>query len=719
MNYTSILNKAKNLLLPALLVTALGSCTNEPDGADLYTATGKTITEYIKADPDLTDFHYIISRIGVDKSLAAYGQFTCYAPTNAGVRDYIDSLWNDPKARIEHNGMTSNSLEGLTDSLCSDIAYYHLINGLLKVTDMSPDAASEGSRTYTTSNDYEISIGISSTTGRITLNETASIIPESSDLEAVNGIFHKIDRVIQKSTTMVPDVLEGMEEYSIFFKALQLTGLADSLKRSTKGKSYTINDRTDTNGDVLYAPTVCKIGYTVFAESNAVFAKKGINNIDDLIAYTHEWYGNAADWYDYINETGASVSTEFDYHNRFNTLNMFVRYHILFAKMAQDQLVFEESTGNNWNYIPRMGGEPYDYYETMLPNTLMKIWEPQRGVTSTNASSRNLYINRYRTLNGLTDRVGPPTSVEQVDNFNGAMHSIKNGVMIDRSLNRQAYNGYIHAINDILIYDQNVPKGVLYERMRFDATTFLVEFINNGIRNASMKNISTKNAGGSGARVAFPSDYFDGVVVYNGEDSPLRYNVKGAYRAYQADAFQGWGKYDLAIKLPHVPTGKYELRLFYSPMDHGGFMQFYLGDNTTDRSKMQILGLPLDVRVPGRDERIGWVPYYEEEDLGMASDKALRNRGYMRAPCTFMGHPEKTDEQTDTLLRSSKNCRGDGTITLRKLFDPIEMKQSHDYWFRFKNMITSGSTDLKWQLDFIELVPVDVVNNDMYEEDWM
>ena len=45
-------------------------------------------------------------------------------------------------------------------------------------------------------------------------------------------------------------------------------------------------------------------------------------------------------------------------------------------------------------------------------------------------------------------------------------------------------------------------------------------------------------------------------------------------------------------------------------------------------------------------------------------------------------------------------------------------KQSEDYWFRFKNMISDDS-DLKWQLDFIELVPVDIINNDQYEEDWM
>jgi hypothetical protein len=47
----------------------------------------------------------------------------------------------------------------------------------------------------------------------------------------------------------------------------------------------------------------------------------------------------------------------------------------------------------------------------------------------------------------------------------------------------------------------------------------------------------------------------------------------------------------------------------------------------------------------------------------------------------------------------------------------FDMKQSQDYWFRIKNVI-SDETDLKWQFDYIEFVPVDVVDNDTYSEDW-
>jgi len=227
-----------------------------------------------------------------------------------------------------------------------------------------------------------------------------------------------------------------------------------------------------------------------------------------------------------------------------------------------------------------------------------------------------------------------------------------------------------------------------------------------------MSEVSEMNGGGSGARVAFPLNFFDNVYCYN-EQNKLRYNVKGAYRAYQADAFQGWGNYDLAIKLPPVPTGTYELRILYSPMQHGGFMQFYLG-TSTDLGSMQILGIPLDVRVPAEDERIGWTDASQEDDRGIESDRALRNRGYMRGPISFRGHADSYIEAETGV----GNCRTDNTQILRRILVTQQFKQSEEYWLRFKNMLSNGDA-LKWQLDFIEFVPIDVLNNGVYEEDWM
>lgn len=57
---------------------------------------------------------------------------------------------------------------------------------------------------------------------------------------------------------------------------------------------------------------------------------------------------------------------------------------------------------------------------------------------------------------------------------------------------------------------------------------------------------------------------------------------------------------------------------------------------------MRALDIPLDMRIDGTDPRIGWVPFYEEEDQGIATDKAMRTRGYMRGPASCYGHPENT-----------------------------------------------------------------------------
>ena len=691
MNKTSF--KFRLLLVSLVAMTTMFSaCNREPDEGNLYTFTGETIESFILKDSTLTSFNYILSRIGMDRTAAAYGQYTCFAPSNEGVAQYIDSLYNDPEAVIPHNGMTENSLEGLTDSLCTDIAKYHFANGIYSIIDMGGSGMTVTtmlgrpiSTTVCTNEEQGFPIGA-------TVLNSASYIT-SEDNEVINGVVHVCTKVIPRSTRLLGDTFERLDDYTIFNEALQRTGLADSITKSKKNKEWTeLADHTDTNGDPLYFPKDCKIGYTVFAETDATMKANGINSFDDLVAYANRIYAGATEWYDYPREKGIAISTGNDYTNRFNCLNMFVAYHILFAAMAQDQLVFE-STQPNWNYTN--GGEPYDYYETMLPNTLLKIWEPQPG--------KNLYINRWVLNNTLTDEVASYGSAE--------MHPVQHpGIRIVRE-DIQAYNGYIHPVNGMLVYDSHVPNGVLNERLRFESTTFLVEFINNGFRYNSMNEMSAMNGGGSGARVAFPIDYFDNVVCYNGDQNKLRYNIKGAYRAYQADAFQGWGQYDLAVKMPPVPSRLYEFRLFYSPMGHGGMMQFYMGTSRNVQS-MMALDVPLDVRISETDPRIGWTAFYDEDDLGIATDAAMRNRGYMRAPYGFRGHPESTSGNT-----TDQNCRGDGTVTLRRILTRQIFRQSDEHWFRIKSVI-NDDTDLKWQLDFVEFVPASVTDNDQYQEDW-
>ena len=708
-------NNMKNIFSRMTLVgfvalTALASCNPEPDESDLYTATGETAADYIKRKPELTSFDYILNRVGLDRNLSAYGEYTCFIPNNDAVALYIDELYNDSEAAIPHNGMTENSLEGLTDSLCNDIAKYHLVNGTMTTIDMGGGSGSISTM-------LRIPINSDGTTGKIVLNQTATII--QPDSMVTNGVVHVIDRVIPRNTRLLPEELERLSEFSIFNEALQLTGLADSIRTSKKNVEYTITDTKDTNGNELYHPDECKVMYTIFAEPDSIMRLNGINNIDDLIRYANNVYGNAT-WYDQLSEVGLwnydtksyekTVSTGADYYNRNNALNMFVAYHILYAGMPEDEMVYERSSkwlrAQTWNYVN--DAQPFDYYETMLPNTLLKIWQPEPML-----SRKSLYINRYVAYNTLTDELGTMGSA--------ALHEVVNpGIKINRSTDKangvenwnvQTYNGYIQSIQGMLIYNEQVPRGVLHERLRFDSTTFLVEFINNGIRMSNSSEVSALNGGGSGARVAFPLNYFNNVVSYTSENR-FRYNVKGAYNAWQSDTFQGWGDYDLAIKLPPVPTNTYEFRIFYTPMSHGGMMQFYMG-NSSSLQSMMALDIPLDVRIPIDDPRIGSTHFYEEDDLGVATDAALRNRGYMRGLFSYVDHPEYGDgNSTDHNMRSDAR-----NASLRKLFTPQIYKQSEEHWFRIKNVI-SDETDLKWQFDYIEFVPIDVVNNDTYSEDW-
>ena len=693
--------KMKIGLMGLMSLIGLMACNPEPDESDLFTATGETAADYIKRKAELSSFDYILTRVGLDRNLSTYGEYTCFIPNNAAVSAYLDQLYNDPEAAIPHNGMTENSLEGLTDSLCNDIARYHLASGKTTTIDMGGGSGSVSTM-------LRIPVTSDGTSGKIVLNKVATIIEPDSIV--TNGVVHVLDSVIPRNTRLLSEELERLSDFSIFNEALQLTGLADSLRKTKKNVTYEISDINDTNGQPLYHPEECKIMYTIFAESDEVMRANGINDINGLIAYANDVYRDAANWYDYLTEKGVTVSTGDDYTNRFNALNMFVAYHILYAGMPEDELVYEKSPkwqkAQTWNYVN--GGQPFDYYETMLPNTILKIWQPKP-----EESRKSLFINRYIAFNTLTDELGTMGS--------SALHQeIFPGIKINRSSDKtsnvkhwnvQTYNGYIHSIQGMLVYNEQVPKGVLHERLRFDTTTYLVEFINNGIRMSTNGEMSSLNGGGSGARVAFPLNYFDNVVSYTSENR-FRYNVKGAYNAWQSDTFQGWGDYDLAIKLPPVPTNDYEFRIFYTPMSHGGMMQFYMGNNSSLQS-MMALDIPLDVRIPIDDPRVGSTHFYEEDDLGVATDAALRNRGYMRGLFSYVDHPEYGDgNSTDHNMRSDAR-----NASLRKIMGRMRLRQSDEHWFRIKNVI-NDETDLKWQFDYIEFVPLDVVDNDTYSEDW-
>ncbi len=675
------------------LSVTLTSCNPEPDESDLYTFTGETIESFIAKDSTLTSFNYILSRVGYDKMLAAYGSYTCFAPTNDGVAAYIDSLYNDSLAAIPHNGMTDNSLEGLSDSLCRSIARFHITNQYRDIVSMTDD------NEILTLLGYEFSY--SSKTGQTVLGGKATIL--SSDNTTVNGLVHIIDNVIPRTAKPIGDILEQHTDmYSIFSQALQITGLADSLTSFSKGVEFEFKQlpRESYSGVLFPSSGVgttgvdeCKVGYTLFAETDEVMRKNGINSLEDLIAYANKVYADAPEWYNYMNEHHLTVSTGNDYTNRFNALNMFVAYHILNASMSANQLVFEKGSSKYWNYAP--DADPYDYYETLLPHTIMKIWEPH-------TEGKRLYINRYQTYNTLTNEVGSPGTNHEL---------ILKGISIDRNASLQAGNAYIHSIGGMLVYNADVPKKVLNERMRVNCTSLFPELINNKFRYYSTGdgNIPSTH---DGSRRGIPKFYFDNMVLYNDEVC-LCYCLHGAWRCFQSDQMQFWGRYDLAFKLPSVPSGLYELRVVYAPMSYGSFMQYYIG-TSSNLSSMLPIGLPFDATVNVTDPRVGLTDAINEDDRGIATDISMRNRGYMRGPYSYCGHAENGWSEENN---SRNELIQNGSLTVRYVLGRVQLKQGDENWLRIKSLNFERNTN-PVGLDFVEIVPVSVVDNQLYTEDW-
>ena len=729
-------------------------CTEEPDGSNLFSSDQKTIAELLRDRSELTAFYRILEKGGFDKYMGTYGEYTCFAPVNDGVDSYLDSLYNDEsylisKAKVKHNGITEDAnwnnlslmekVNLMSDSLCDDISRFHLSGERHLQVDL--DGTATTWTTMKTGRSIRVGVFLENAynpefVGLTSLNDISAII--DGDIEAINGTLHVCSNVIPRSDRTTDDQMrvEGEKDMSIFYAALEATGYTDTLlierKNKADGTAMTYDlgtNHNDRDGNSLYYPKECMIKWTVFAETDDVFRAAGINNFDDLKAKCVEWYGNCGAWYDYINEKGITISTGDDYTNPFNVVNMFVAYHILRAGMPIDRIVHEycaRTTGvgttnpNAWNFS--FGYEPQEYFETMLPNTLLKVWQTNPMTT------KDLWLNRYLTNNTLTSKLGMfgmPGDGDHVLKFKG--------VPVDRNNSVETLNGYIHRIKDILVYNQNA-KDALHERLRLDSSTFLYELINNGLRGATVSEVSTMNGGGDGNRVAFQNNYFDNIVCYN-PGTLLRFNVMGLWRAHNGDQFQGWDVYDFAIKLPHVPTGDYELRIIYPPMARGGLMQFYLG-NSSKQSDMVAIGIPFDACAnPYYDATIGYEDIVsrdddETSDCGVESDQRMHVRGYMRAPASFsrgtyntvtdpLSYSESDIYSAAKQIIGGTSCRsetGYGTMMLRRIITTQRFEQGKDYWLRIKNLV--NDTNLGWSFDFVELVPLDIVNSQTMSEDW-
>ena len=99
-------------------------CSDEPDEMNYYTFKGQMMSDYLLKTEQFSDFATLVNRAGMMDMLSSYGSYTCFAPTNAALQDYI-------------KGKGLRSLDDLTDADCDTIVRTHLVENMYSTSEMN------------------------------------------------------------------------------------------------------------------------------------------------------------------------------------------------------------------------------------------------------------------------------------------------------------------------------------------------------------------------------------------------------------------------------------------------------------------------------------------------------------------------------------------------------------------------------------------------------
>ena len=687
-------NFYKNLIIAAFCAlfaqAAFVSCDDDPGADSYYTSTKEYAADFLKNREKFSDFTAIVQRSNMLDLLGTWGSYTVFAPTNEAIEKYL-------------HGKGLTSIDQLSQADCDTITYNHIIEQEFFTTDFNDG-------TYPVMNmlDRPLTVTCDSDTlsvpGQIQLavyiNKTSRMIQMDDSVE--NGVVHTMNAVIGTSNDMVADVLSKDPDVSIFYEALQITHLDDSLQRFIDEKYSVGSDSIDWTNDRLCVHTAVEYDnvaymehryfkYTAFVERNDVYEKYGVTDIEGLKKL-------AAQIYDPKYPEDADVTDPTD---RRNSLNRFVSYHLLPFQGTYYNLTHVDGPNStlaqNFN---RRYWDIADWYETMMPYSIMKFSFP-------NGSEGGLYINR-RGVQSRADGRGYK--------FRGAKILPASEVNVDQT----AVNGVYHYIDDIICYGVH-PSGVdiqdyvFSERMRIDCSTLSPDFMTSGARGhytkSSIENGKYGN-GGQGAIAAnnkntclgFKAGSAQNFIYTDATHMHVRNRVL-TFWSYGGDELLVKGRFDLSVKLPPVPEGDWELR-FATCVGFAsrGIVQFYI-DNVPQ-------GIPFDMRPGGEDPKIGWKSdnTIGDEELIAAFDKEFHNRQWMKGPKSYWSSSSESGGSQGAIFR-------DASGTLRKVVGVFHSDGKTDHYFRMQQKMESDNNEMP--CDYIELCPSTVFNNpDITEDRW-
>ena len=673
-------------LLAGVCVLGIGlmtSCNDDPDSENYYTFTGQMMSDYIKSSEQFSKFAAIVEKAGLMDQLSAYGHYTLFLPDNAAMDKYLA-------------GKGINSIDELSEADCDTIARTHLMDELYTTIDMNGTM-------LPTKNMLRRNVQICDTTdannqATVCVNYSALILFDHKNDSVENGVVQQIDAVLENSTRTIAYYINKDEKLKIFAEALHATGLdarLDSMEDMAYKKYYEEHYKSSPSEDIqtgaraaeaVYWPEEKLYGFTIFAVPDDIMRKHSISSLKDLYDYACSIYDNDSRFGADKNGEGHAFENATD---PTNPLYRLMAYHILNRNVqSYDYLTVRGDCGIDTRIV-----DPTEWYETLLPHTMIKVQKLYTDATrGYEGIKKDYYLNRRVNLDS------PDTNADRIYGVH---------VQSKFSTSNTARNGIYFYVDDILKYDETT-RIVQNTRIRMDFSTIFPEVMNNGMR-MNGPNITESNVG---RNYRFPAGYLEGVTYNNVETRFIYWYPKSGYYSMNGDEFDIQNRFDMTFTLPPVPaTGDYQLRLGFAPMSPNT-------DNAPFRGQVQVYfnneatGLPLNFAEPINQESVygsaSWPNYstgsnpIRNDSIARQSDfKLLKNKGYFRGPYSVFG-------SSDGTYNSLSYRFSDQPHTARKVLCTVHMEEGKTYTLRMKNVSNSLAQRKEAMLDYLEIVPKSV-----------
>ena len=624
------------------------------------------MSEYLYGHEEFSDFTKIVERAGMMDLLATYGAYTCFPPTNDAVKTYLNK-----------HGLSS--ISDLTDADCDTIARTHLVDNMYATSDMDDGVLTTANmnRRY-----IEVSHGMDEDDNAVVfLNGTSHIIFTMQDDSVENGIMQPITEVLESSNRMILDVMRTNPNISLYVDALEQAGFADSLYQYRDDEwDPSVYPRyryvSHVNKETATVPDEKRVGFTLFIPTDSVLREKyNITTVEDL-------YKKACEIYDEVYPEDANADYHDFAHIRHpkNPLNRFLAYHIVTRDVK------------GWNYLTPVKDvgiltsvmNPVDWYETMLPHTMMKFERLTVRKWAGSSIVGQRYVNR---------RYDNEFSIP------GARIYAK----VEDDYKQDALNGRYFYVDDILAFDTTTRDIVDNARIRMDFSTIFPELMTNDIRlnerNGGMKfqDPDYDETGKYGRNYYFPNGYLKGVTINEGCHFVYR-RPHDYYDSYEGDEMNLFGDFDITFKIPPVPyEGDWQIRIGFAAEPTRGVAQIYFDDKPQ--------GIPLDMTRQLNDPSIlgaDWkADYNSMSQIDLSTDqKVLKNKGYYRGAAG--GYRYNGAGATTTTIFATQ------PHTIRLVICTTHIDPNKDHYLRIRSVSVKQGNDNEFMLDYLELVPKSV-----------